>query len=224
MIAYFWYLRLQENPAVAAATRPPPNPLRSIGRFLAQPRLRLAWIIPFTRSCWWAMFFVYPPLYMVQMERAGSVPAGMGDLLGALLVSAGNAVLIIAPLFGRLAQRFGLRRPIIGAFVVAGASTALATLVYDVPAAFAACLLAAAGLGAVVLDALGNIPFMRSVHPYERPQMTTVFRTYIDLSELLPGAIFAVLLSFFDLRSVFIAMGAWMLAVALIARKLPKGM
>jgi len=161
---------------------------------------------------------------MVQMEHAGALPAGAGGLAGALLVSAGNAVLIVAPLFGRLAQRFGLRRPIIGAFVIAGACTALATLVYDLPPAFAACLLAAAAFGAVVLDALGNIPFMRSVHPYERPQMTTVFRTYIDLSELLPGAIFAALLSFFDLRAVFVAMGIWMLAVALIARKLPRGM
>jgi MFS family permease len=224
LIVYFWYLRLQENPAVAAATKAPPNPIHSVGRFLAQPRLRLAWMITFIRSCWWTMLFVYPPLYMVQMERAGMVAAGEGKQLGALIVSAGNAVLILAPLFGRLAQRFGLRRPIIGAFVIAGSATGLAVLVYDFPFAFAFCLLIGAAFGTVVLDALGNIPFMRSVRPFERPQMTTVFRTYIDMSDLIPAAIFTVLLSFFDLRVVFIATAAWMFVGALIARKLPKSM
>lgn len=215
LLAYFWYLRLQENPAVAAATRPPPDPIRSIRRFVGQPRLRLAWIVPFGRSCWWAMFFVYPPLYMVQ--------TGQGELAGALLVSAGNALLVLTPLAGRLAKRVGLRWPIIGAYLAGGALTILASLLHAVPLAVAFCLLAAA-VAAVVLDALGNIPFMRSVHPYERPQMTTVFRTYIDLSELLPAGVFALLLSLFDLSAVFLASGLWMLVVAAVARHLPRRM
>ncbi len=64
LLGYFWYLRMTENPAVAAATRPPPRPLASIRRFLAQPRLRLGWFIAFGRSSWWSMFFVMPPLYL----------------------------------------------------------------------------------------------------------------------------------------------------------------
>src|SRR3972149_559697 len=41
--AFLGFLRRQKTPAVPAATNPPPTPLRSIRRFLAQPRLRLAW-------------------------------------------------------------------------------------------------------------------------------------------------------------------------------------
>ena len=218
LLAYFWYLRIQDNPAVAAATQPPPNPLKSIARFVAQPRLRLAWIIPFGRSCWWSMFAVYPPIYMV--KHFGDRP---GELLGALLVSAGNGLLFGAPVAGRLAARFGLRRPIIGALITLGVLTILAGLLYDWPLAVIACVLAAAA-GAVTLDALGGIPFMRSVHPYERPQMTAVFRTYIDLSDLLPAAVFSLLLSHFDMRAVFIAMGIFAFLVAAIARHLPRGM
>ena len=213
LLGYFWILRLQENPAVAAATRPPPNPIRSIARFLAQPRLRLAWVIPFGRSCWWAMFFVYPPLYMVQ--------TGVGELAGALLVSAGNAMLIMTPLVGRAAARHGMRRLIVGAFFASALFTSMAVLFFEVPWAVAASLLAAS-VSAVVLDAVGNIPFLRSVHPYERPQMTTVFRTYIDFSELLPGAVFALLLTFFDMRAVFLASSLLMLTAALFARHLPR--
>jgi MFS family permease len=215
LLAYFWFLRLQENPAVAAATRPPPNPIRSIGRFVSQPRLRLAWIIPFGRSCWWAMFFVYPPLYMVE--------SGQGDLAGAFLVSAGNALLIFTPWVGRLAQRIGIRVVAMTSFLVAGLFTAAATLVYDFPLAVAACLLGGAA-AAAALDAVGNIPFMRSVRAFERPQMTTVFRTYIDFSDLLPAGLFALLLTFFDFRAVFIAAALWMFAIGWIARYLPRRM
>jgi hypothetical protein len=76
----------------------------------------------------------------------------------------------------------------------------------------------------MVLDGLGNIPFLRAVKPFERPQMATVFRTYIDLSDLLPAALYSVLLSFFDIRVVFLAAGLWMLVAAAVARHLPRSM
>ena len=169
---------------MAAATQPPPNPVASIRRFLSQPRLLLGWFIPFGRSCWWTMFAVYPPIYMVQ-----TLGSEQGGLWGAGVVSVGNGLLFGAPLAGRLAARIGLRRPIIGAYVGMGLLTLAAGLLYAWPPAVIACLLAAA-CGAVTLDALGGIPFMRFVHPYERPQMTSVYRTYIDMSDLLSAAAF----------------------------------
>ncbi|MBX6324023.1 MAG: MFS transporter [Rhodospirillaceae bacterium] len=216
-LSFFWVLRMQDNPAVRPATRPAPSPLANIARFLAQPRLRLAWIIPFGRSSWWSMFFVYPPLYMVTHGR--------GELAGALLVSAGNALLLLTPFAGRLAARVGLRRPVIAAFLLLGSATLAAAAAFNAPGAVAAFLLFGA-VGAVTLDALGNIPFMRTVHPYERPEMTTVFRTYIDLSDLLPSGVFAALLSLpgADIRVVFIASGLWMLVSALFATRLPRRM
>lgn len=218
LLCYFWYLRIQDNPAVAAATQQPPNPLASIRRFVSQPRLRLGWLIPFGRSCWWSMFAVYPPIYLVQ-----TIGSGHGHLWGAAMVSAGNALLFGAPLAGRLASRVGLRRPIIGALILMGLGTAAAGLSFGRPLAVIACLLAAA-IGAVILDAIGGIPFMRSVRAFERPQMTSVYRTYIDLSDLLPSAIFSLLLSHFDIRAVFITSGLFALIVALVARRLPRSM
>jgi predicted MFS family arabinose efflux permease len=186
-----------------------------VRRFIAQPRLRLGWLIPFSRSCWWAMFFVYPSIYMVEN--------GKGEMAGALLLSAGNAVLFGAIFVGRIAQRRGIRSLIIGAFIGAGCVTIAAALTYDRPWVVAGLLLAGA-LCVMVLDGLGNIPFLRAVRPFERPQMATVFRTYIDLSDLLPAALSSVLLSFFDLRAVFLACGLWMLVSAAIARYLPRSM
>jgi hypothetical protein len=74
-----------------------------------------------------------------------------------------------------------------------------------------------------VLDALGTIPFLRAARASERAPMTTVFRTCLDTSDLLPPALFALLLSFFGLAAVFFTAGLWMLAIALAARLLPRG-
>jgi predicted MFS family arabinose efflux permease len=215
LLAYFWYLRINDNPAVAAATKAAPNPFKSVRRFLAQPRLRLGWFIPFSRSCWWSMFFVYPQIYMVQ--------SGKGELAASILLSAGNAVLFGVAFIGKLAQRRGIRPLIIGAFLGAGGLTIAAGFAYPWPWVAAGLLLAGA-LCVMVLDGLGNIPFLRAVHSLERPQMATVFRTYIDLSDLLPAALYSVLLSFFDIRAVFFACGLWMLVAALVARYLPRRM
>ena len=215
LLATFWAIRLSDNPALAPARLPPPNPLRSIGRFVAQPRLRLGWLIAFGRSSWWAQFFTFAPLYMVI--------SGHGELAAAVLVSLGNATLLLTVLIGRLAERVGVRRVIVGAYLLAGATTLAAALL--VPTGYSlvvAALLLLASIWLSALDAVGNIPFLRAVRARERPQMTTVFRTYSDLSELLPSALFAVLLSFFGLASVFATTGLLMLAIGLIARQLPR--
>jgi MFS family permease len=215
VLVNFWRMRLQDNVAVAAATRPQPNPLASIGRFLAQPRLRLAWAIAFGRTCWWGAFMVYGPLLMV---RSGEAP-----IFGGLMVSAASAMLFFTPLWGRIGVRLGLRRTIIGAFCFAGTATLAGGLAGGIPP-LAAVLLMVGALGGTCLDAVGNIPFLRAAHPYERPQMATVFRTYMDLADLITSGVMAAVLSFFDLPFVFIVGGVAALGLAAVARHLPRSM
>ena len=49
---------------------------------------------------------------------------------------------------------------------------------------------------------------MRAVRSYERPQMTAVYRTYLDLSDLLPPLVYSIVLAFFGLGAVFATLGA----------------
>jgi predicted MFS family arabinose efflux permease len=217
LLAAFWTIRLSDNPAIAAARHPPPNPIRNIGRFLAQPRLRLGWLIAFGRSAWWAQFFTFTPLYLVI--------SGHSDLASAIVISLGNAMLFLTVVIGRFAERVGVRAVIVGAYLLTGASmlaaAALALVGWSVAVA-GLLLLASAWVSG--LDAVGNIPFLRAVRARERAEMATVFRTYIDLSELLPSALFAVLLSFFSLESVFATMGIAMIVIGLVARLLPRAL
>jgi len=215
VLVNFWRMRLQDNAAVAMATRPQPNPLSSIGRFVAQPRLRLAWAIAFGRTCWWGAFMVYGPLLMVRSDE--------DPMFGGLMVSAASAMLFFTPLWGRIGARLGLRRTIVGAFCVAGTATFAAGLAGWIPL-LAAVLLMIGALGGTCLDAIGNIPFLRAAHPYERPQMATVFRTYMDLADLITSGVMAAVLSFFDLPVVFIVSGLAAFALAAVARHLPRSM
>jgi MFS family permease len=215
LLTYFWMLRLRDDSPIRPATQAPPDPIRNIHRFVTQPRLRLAWFIAFGRSSWWTFFFIYTPIYMVQ--------SGHADIAGALLVSAGNAMLFVSPIFGRIAHRHGIRRVLKAAFVCCGISTLLCAVVFAEPVLVGLFLLVGA-ISCVALDALGNIPFLRSVRARERGQMTSVFRTYIDLSELVVPALFAVLLSLFDMRSVFLAVGAAMFVFAFLSSYLPRRM
>jgi MFS family permease len=215
LMIYFWYLRLSDNPAVAAATKPPPNPFANLTRFVSQPRLLLGWCVAFGRSAWWSMFFVYPTLYLRNHQ--------VDDSWTGALTGAGNLLLLLTLPIGWMAQKTGIRRPIVTAFLCAGGLTLLTSVTWNV-VPLTALLFLAGAVFVVALDALGNIPFMRAVRSYERPQMTALFRTYIDLGDLLPGLVYLTLQGYFDLRSVFIASGLLTLSAGLVAARLPKRM
>jgi hypothetical protein len=215
LLANFWRMRLTDDPGSRRTMKSAPNPLASILRFARQPRLRLAWAICFARMWWWATFLNYLPVFIVS--------AGIDPQIGGLMASCGNGFLFLTPLWGRLGARFGLRKTIVGAFATAGGAAILSWLAAPWPL-LAGLLMVSGALGATCLDALGMIPFMRAVHPYERAEMMTVFRTNQDAADFACNAALAVLLSFFALPVVFLAAGAITLALAVVSRHLPRRM
>ena len=89
----------------------------------------------------------------------------------------------------------------------------------------AALFLLAGTIFAVALDAVGSTPFLRAVHVYERPQMNAVYRTYLDLSDLLPPFVYAIILGFTGLGGVFVALGVFSAVCgAIVWRHLPRSM
>jgi predicted MFS family arabinose efflux permease len=217
LLALFWYFRLSDNAAISPGRSRPANPVANIGRFLRQPRLRLAWLIAFGRSCFWTTFFVYSPILMVS--------TGNGSMAGGLVVSAGNALLFTALLWGRLGRRYGARVVMAGCFAAMAATLLLSGLTgSDLPWATAGLLLVTAFF-AVALDAIGSVAFMRAVRFRERAQMTAVYRTYLDLSELLPPLIYSIVLIYFGLGAILVTLAVFCgFCAAVTWRYLPRGM
>jgi MFS family permease len=134
------------------------------------------------------------------------VVTGEGKLAGGLIVSAGSALLLASIHWGRLGGRIGVRRVVVLAFASAAVSALFAGLAGEAHPWLAAFFLLAGVNFAVALDAVGNVPYLRAVHSFERPQMTAVHRTNLDMSELLPTLVSAIILGFTGLGGVFVAL------------------
>lgn len=217
LIFIFFAFRLSGRKAAAPVVPRPGNPIANIRRFVAQPRMRLAWLVGFGRSCYWGTFYIYSPILMVA--------TGEGKLSGGLVVSLGNALLVFAIAWGRLGQRIGVRRVVVLSFVMTAVFAILAGIAGERHPWIAALLLLAGVNFAVALDAVGGAPFLRAVHPYERPQMTAVYRTNLDLSDLLPALIYSIILGFAGLGAVFGTLGLFCAFCAWVSwRHLPRSM
>ncbi len=191
------------------------NPLQHMKRYLRQARLRLAYGLALSRSCWWTMFVIYVPIYA---ERSG-----LGELTGAAIVSIGTAGTLMVPLWGWVGRRYGVRNLMGIAFIATSAMSCLVYVISGEPR-IAAYLLVVCALTASMLDGTGNILFLRAVRAHGRPEMTAVFSTYRDAGQLLTPGLYAILLNFYALPVVFISAGVWTLASAWFCRYIPRSM
>jgi MFS family permease len=217
LLCVFWYLRLADRSAFRPGTLQGFNPLANVRRFAGQPRLRLAWLIAFGRSCFWATLFIYGPLLLIE--------AHVPNQMSGLMISASQAMLFGAYGFGRLARHFGVRIIIYNCFFIISVAC-LATGLAGREHPYAAMALLLAGSAAATgLDGVGGIPFLRAVRYHERQRMAAVYRTFIDLSELLPAIVFAVALRFFEIGVVFTLLGVGLAAIGFVSwRYLPKSL
>jgi MFS family permease len=217
LLVGFWVARL-----VDPATLPPGNlsgfsPLSNAIAFIQQPRLRLAWAIAFARSCFWSGMFIYSPLFFLE--------GGLSKTTAGLLLSASQLALPASLLFGKIAAIKGVRWVIALCFSGMSLLCLAAGFFGETRIAFAASALLLASFFSTGLDGVGGIPFLRAVKPRQRREMTSVYRTYIECSDLVPGFIFMGLLLIFPTGIVFIVLSGLMLFMALLVWKyLPKSM
>ncbi len=191
------------------------NPLLHVGRYFRQARLRLAYSLILSRSCWWTMFVIYVPIYAEY--------TGLGELTGAAIVSIGGAWSLTVPFWGWVGRRYGVRFLTSCAFSTVSMMSCLVYIHSDQPMV-AAYLLVFSALAGSMLDGAGNILFFRAVRGHDRPEMTAVFSTYRDAGQLLTPGLYAVLLNFYALPVVFISAGTWTLISAWYSRYIPRSM
>lgn len=213
MIAYFLKLRYGDYKVIKAAQSQAKNPLKSVMRFVQQRRLRIAYIITLSRACFWAMLFVYGPIYVVE--------AGLPSWVGAILLSGTSGMLFLSPVIQRLADRYGTRQVLIACSLIIGFSTiALGLIGQARPIGIVFMVLGS--LGAAGMDVLGNIPFMRTVRPRERTEMTMVFTTWREGSSLLTQGLIFLTLLVAPFWAFYFILAAMQFAAALGASYLPR--
>ncbi len=211
MLCVFMYMRMGNGKLITRAQRPPPNPLRYVGRFMQQPRLVAGWLFAVIRSCGWWAYVVYLPIYAVEN--------GLGDQLGGLLLSITNASLFLAPFMLRWMQAGSIRHSVqtgffCAAFLFAAAGTGL------IPPPLAVAFLFFSSFFLILLDVCGGLPFLMAVKPSERTEMSAIYSSYRDVSGIAtPGAAWLIL-SVAPITGVFAATGAACLIAWRIAGRL----
>jgi hypothetical protein len=211
LLVVFWVLRLGNGKQIQRAKRPAINPLGYLGRFFRQPRLIAGWMFAVMRSCGWWVYVVYLPIFCIE--------AGLGDKVGGIALSITNALLFAAPALNRLGRKLSVRRSVRFAFGVCGALFLAAGLSAFLPWATVA-LTMAASVFLVTLDVVGGLPFLMSVKPSERTEMSAVYSSFRDVSGILtPGAAWLVLFVA-PLPGIFVAAGIGLVASWAVAGKL----
>lgn len=213
MLIYFWRLRLGDNQVVRAARSQASNPWYAIKRYWGQKRLRIAYSITVSRSCYWVALYVYGPIYLVE--------AGLPVWSAGLLLSAVSSMLFFSPYIRRISDRFGTRQVIYTGLTITGISL-LALGLVGAPRPLGIVFWVTGAVGGVLLDVLGNIPFMRSVKPHERVAMTSVFSTWREASELLTPLLVSAVLVFLPFHAFFLVLALMHFGSAASTSYLPK--
>ena len=202
LLVTFWILRLGNGKAIARAKSPTGiNPLAYLGRFFAQPRLIAGWSFAVIRSTGWWVYVVYLPYFCIEQ--------GLGPNVGGTALSISNVLLFLAPTLLKVARRSSVRISVRRAFAVCGSLFFVASLFAPLPwLAVAALLLASTML--VTLDVIGGLPFLMSVKPSERTEMSAIYSSFRDVSSVVtPGMAWVVLL-IGPTAAIFTATGALM--------------
>ena len=211
LLVVFWVLRLGNGKQIQRAKRPAVNPLGYLGRFFRQPRLIAGWMFAVMRSCGWWVYVVYLPIFCIE--------AGLGDKVGGIALSITNALLFAAPALNRLGRKLSVRRSVRFAFGACGALFLTAGLSAFLPWATVAFTMVAS-VFLVTLDVVGGLPFLMSVKPSERTEMSAVYSSFRDVSGILtPGAAWLVLF-IAPLPGIFVAAGIGLVASWAVAGKL----
>ena len=212
LLGYFQSLRFGDRPACVPKTQSrAASPWANLAGFLAQPRLVLSWVQAIGRTIFWASFLIYTPLY--------AVVTGLGAEASGLLVALGSAFMMMTPVWGWLARRFGIRRVSVAAFSLSAVAMTAAGLLAATPWLGAACIVA--GVGAMsMIDGYGNALFYRACKPSQRLAMTPIFAAQRNVADITQAGIFAVLLSFFPIQVVYLSLGAMLLGLAIISTRI----
>ena len=211
LLGAFWQLRLGDGRVIATTRKAASSPLTYLQRFFRQPRLVAGWLFTVLRSCGWWVYVVYVGIFAVQN--------GLGEQVGGIATSLANMGLFLAPLMLRWMLRHSVRSAVRVGFLVSAICFMLATLFSPWPWVTVA-LLVLGSYFLVLLDICGGLPFMMSVKPSERTEMSAVYSSFRDVSGIVTPALVWVVLQFSPVAGVFAAVGLALLAAWALAARL----
>jgi ACDE family multidrug resistance protein len=210
ILVFLWRIRLGNGRSMSR-DRLASHPLVFLRRFFQQPRLIAGWLFAVIRSCGWWVYFVYVGIFAVQ--------SGLGEGVGGITASLANMGLVAAPLLFRWVQRRTLRNALQVGFLSSAICFILATAFSDLPW-ITIGLLVLGSYCLVLLDVCAGLPFLMSVKPSERTEMSAVYSSFRDISGIVSPALAWCVLQYGSVATVFAATGCVLLGAWALSGKL----
>ena len=201
-------MQLGDGKSIVRRTHRASHPVANVIRFFSQPRLVTAWLIPLIRSCAWWVYFVYVGIFAVE--------SGLGERVGGVATSVAMLGLFLSPLMLRWSQRHSVRKAIRAGCLISGICFIVAAALSSLPWV-TLVVLVMGSCGLVLLDTCAGVPFLMSVKPSERTEMSAVYSSFRDASGILSPGLAWLVLQFSPVAGVFAAaglllFGGWMAA------------
>jgi len=213
MLAFFWYLRLGHSAVIQKAKKSSLSPLQIIPRFFQQSTLRIAYLITLSRAIFWMSLFIYGPIYVVEAGLPGWAAGG--------LLSFVSGLLLLSPMIRNIAATRGTSIVIVFALIIMGCALIMLFITGE-PKPIGLLYWVIASLGGVTVDVLGNIPFMRMVKPRERTEMTMIFSTWREASQLLTPLLVSLVLLLAPFEVFYLLLALILFAASFAASFLPR--
>ena len=211
MLALFWWMNPGNGRVIQRAGTASANPVVFLRRFFSQPRLIAGWLFALTRSCGWWVYIVYVGLYAVE--------SGLPETVGGIATSMANLGLFAAPLMLRWVLKRPVRDAVRVGFLSCGICFILATAFSALPWVTIAILLSGS-VSLILLDICAGLPFLMSVKPSERTEMSAVYSSFRDVSGIVSPGIAWLVLKVAPLPAIFAVTGIGMLAAWAVAAHL----
>ena len=138
------------------------------------------------------------------------------DQVGGVATSLANFGLFAAPLMYRWVQRRSVRQAVRTGFLYCALLFMLGGAFSPLPWVTVGLLLLAAYF-LVLLDICGGLPFLMSVKPSQRTEMSAVYSSFRDVSSIISPGLAWLVLQFSPVAGVFVAGGLALLAAWLVA-------
>lgn len=198
LLVIFWWMRLGNGKLITRARGPTPNPVAYLGRFFAQPRLVMGWLFAVVRSCGWWTYVVYVPVFAIEN--------GLGENVGGIVLSISNSMLFLTPFMLKWVERSSVRTAVRAGFLCSALAFVVAGFAAGMPWATVLLLIIGSAF-LVLLDIVAGLPFLMSVKPSERTEMSAVYSSFRDVSGIVSPGLAWLTLLFLPISGVFAATG-----------------
>ncbi|MCX8509115.1 MAG: MFS transporter [Rhodobacteraceae bacterium] len=211
MLLVFHKINPGNGGVIQRTARASTNPWVFLRRFFAQPRLIAGFLFALIRSCGWQILVIYLGIFAVENH--------LPEAVGGAAMSVANAGLFVAPLMLRWVRKRRVKDAVRMGFAITGTAFLTGAALSPWPWLAIAVMLTGA-IGLILLDICGGLPFLMSVKPSERTEMSAVYSSFRDVSGILTPGVAWLVLQVAPLPGVFAVAGLAMMAALLIANQL----